>query len=395
MGSADSTRTDPHVSVVIPCLDEAETLAGCIAHAHAGFASIGVRGEVVVADNGSTDASRDIALRAGARVVDVPARGYGRALRAGISAARGAFVVVGDADGSYDFSAIGPFVDELRAGNDLVMGNRFLGRIMPGAMPWSHRHIGNPVLSAIGRLFFRSPVGDFHCGLRAITKQASERLNLASPGMEFASEMVIRSTLLGLRIAEVPITLHRDGRSRRPHLRTWRDGWRHLRFMLLLSPFWLFALPGALLLVGGGLGGLWLLPGARHVAGVELDIHSLLLGSSLSLVGYQLLVFAIFTKQFSVREGLHPPVPFLTRVFRLPVLELGIALGLVLVLGGIAALGVAVYGWKQAGFGHLDPRMTMRQVIPSLWLLAIGVHTVFASFFLGVLGPTESRRASS
>jgi len=380
----DRTREAPEVSVVMPCLNEAETLAKCIEKAHRAFAKHGIDGEVVVADNGSTDGSQQIAERFGARVIPVQAKGYGNALHGGILAARGRYLIIGDSDDSYDFSMIYPFIERLRGGCDLVMGNRFKGGIMPGAMPWKHKWIGNPVLSFIGRLFFNCPIGDFHCGLRGFSKDAYERMQLQTTGMEFASEMVIKSTLMLMRIAEVPIILHKDGRSRPPHLRSWRDGWRHLRFMLLFSPRWLFWYPGAILFLLGFLGSLWLWGGERRIGRVSMDIHTMLVAAFASLLGYQLIIFALFTKIFAVTEGLHPSTQ-LSRVPREINLEVGVLAGLGMILAGFAFLGYAFLGWRATGFGALDPRITMRQVIPSVVLLTLGVQTVFASFFLSVL----------
>jgi len=379
------------LSIVMPCLNEAETLATCIEKARGWLEQSGVAGEILVADNGSTDGSQEIARRLGARVVDVAERGYGAALHGGISAARGRYVVLGDSDDSYDFSNLGPFLERLRAGDELVMGNRFRGGILPGAMPPLHRYLGNPVLSFLGRLFFHSPVGDFHCGLRAVNRAAYDVIAPNTSGMEYASEMVIKATLAGLRISEVPIQLHPDGRSRPPHLRSWRDGWRHLRFMLLFSPRWLFLIPGLLLLGTGALVGLWLLAGARHIGPATLDIHTLLVAGLACLLGYQLVVFALFTKVFAIIQGFQPMPGYLDRTFRHVSLEGGIAVGGLLTLAGFATLGAAVLAWRATGYGDLDPRETMRQVIPGAVLLVLGIQTVFSSFFLSTLG-IERRR---
>jgi glycosyltransferase involved in cell wall biosynthesis len=373
------------VSIVMPCLNEAETLARCIQAAQQSLDAGGFTGEVVVADNGSTDGSVAIAKELGARVVEVARKGYGNALMGGIQAAEGAFVIMGDADESYDFGAIGPFVERLRGGDDLVVGNRFLGGIRPGAMPWSHRWLGNPVLTRIGRLFFHAPVGDMHCGLRAFRKEAFERMHLRAAGMEFASEMVIKASLKGMRISEVPVVLRPDGRSRPPHLRTWRDGWRHLRFMLLFSPRWLFLYPGVALFSFGFVVSAVLLPGPLRVGGVRLDIHTLLVAGFLCLLGYQLVLFAVFTKIFAIRVGFHPPHPLLKRLFRYVTLEVGLLVGALMSVGGVVALIAAVISWQSAGFGNLDPSLTMREVIPAVVLLALGTQTVFASFFLSIL----------
>jgi glycosyltransferase involved in cell wall biosynthesis len=378
----------PHsveVSIVMPCLNEAETLATCIQKAQKAIQKDGLSAEIIVADNGSTDGSQMIAAELGARVVPVKRKGYGSALIGGIDAAHGLFVVMGDADDSYDFTAIAPLIAKLREGYDLVVGNRFLGGIEPGAMPWSHRWIGNPVLTLISRVFFHTPVGDAHCGLRGFRKDAYERMKLRATGMEFASEMVIKASLKGMRIAEVPVALHPDGRSRPPHLRTWRDGWRHLRFMLLFSPRWLFLYPGLALFAVGVLLSALLIPGPVRVGGVSLDIHTLLVAGFLSLIGYQLVLFAVFTKIFAVRTGFHPPHPLLETVFRYVTLEVGLAAGALMVLVGLLVLVLAVVSWQAVGFGNLNPSLTMREVIPAVVLLALGTQTVFASFFISIL----------
>ncbi len=370
----------------MPCLNEVETLATCIRKAKGAIDRLGLAAEIIVADNGSTDGSQAVARELGVRVVEVQRRGYGSALIGGIDAAGGELVVMGDADDSYDFGAIGPLIDRLREGYDLVMGNRFAGGIKHGAMVWSHRWVGNPVLTAISRLFFHTPVGDMHCGLRGFRKDAYSKLHLSATGMEFASEMVIKASLQRMRIAEVPVTLSPDGRSRPPHLRTWRDGWRHLRFMLLFSPRWLFLYPGlALFVVGVGLS-LLLLPGPVRVGGVRLDIHTLLVAGFLALLGYQLVLFALFTKFFAIRVGFHPPHPVLQSMFRYVTLEVGLGAGALLALGGVVTLVVAVASWSSAGFGNLNPDTTMREVIPAVVLTALGTQTVFAAFFMSILG---------
>ncbi len=369
----------------MPCLNEAETLAACIQKAQSAIENDGLSAEIIVADNGSTDGSQAIAKELGARLVPVERKGYGSALIGGIQAARGEFVIMGDADDSYDFTAIAPLIARLRDGCDLVVGNRFLGGIEPGAMPWSHRWIGNPVLTFISRVFFHTPVGDAHCGLRGFRKDAFERMKLRATGMEFASEMVIKASLKGMRIAEVPVSLRPDGRSRPPHLRTWRDGWRHLRFMLLFSPRWLFLYPGLALFAVGVVLSALLLAGPLHVAGVRLDVHTLLVAGFLALIGYQLVLFAVFTKIFAVRTGFHPPHPMLEVVFRYVTLEVGLATGSLMVLTGFVGLVLAVASWGSVGFGNLDPSLTMREVIPAVVLLALGTQTVFASFFISIL----------
>src|SRR2546425_12300097 len=313
--SADD-RSDLELSIVMPCLNEAETLGSCIAKARRSLETLGVAGEIIVADNGSTDGSQMLAAEAGARVISVQAKGYGSAIRGGIAAARGKYISVGDADDSYDFSNLGPFVTKLRDGYDLVMGNRFQGGIEPNAMPLLHKYLGNPVLTTTGRLLFRSPCSDFHCGLRGFRKAAIERLDLRTMGMEFASEMVVKATLYNLKIAEVPTTLSRDGRTRKPHLRSWRDGWRHLRFMLLYSPRWLFLYPGLLLMLIGAAAGARLLFGPLHFAGVTFDVHTLLYAAMSIVIGFQTIVFAVFTKVFATTQGLVPEDARLNKLFR-------------------------------------------------------------------------------
>jgi len=381
-----SPPTAVELSIVMPCLNEVETLATCIQKARLAIDRLGLNAEIVVADNGSTDGSQELARELGARVVDVVRKGYGSALIGGIDATRGELVIMGDADDSYDFSAIGPLVVRLREGYDLVMGNRFAGGIKQGAMVWSHRWVGNPVLTAISRLFFHTPVGDMHCGLRGFRKDAYSKLHLSATGMEFASEMVIKASLQGMKIAEVPVVLSPDGRSRPPHLRTWRDGWRHLRFMLLFSPRWLFLYPGLILFAVGGVLSLVLLPGPVVVAGVRLDIHTLLVAGFLALLGYQLVLFALFTKFFAIRVGFHPPHPVLQSMFRYITLEVGLAVGVLLALAGLVTLIVAVASWSAVGFGNLNPDTTMREVIPAVVLTALGTQTVFAAFFMSILG---------
>jgi len=392
-GSRDTTRrprraraAEIEVSVVLPCLNEAETLASCIRRAQAAASEHGISAEIVVADNGSTDGSQRIAIDLGARVVPVTARGYGNALLGGIRASRGRYVLMGDSDDSYDFGLLHLFVAELRAGYDLVMGNRFRGRIEKGAMPTLNRYLGNPVLTGIGRLFYGASAGDFHCGMRAFTREAFDRLLLRSQGMEFASEMVIKATLQGMRIGEVPIVLRKDGRSRPPHLRPWRDGWRHLRFMLLFSPRWLFLFPGAAMFGVGALLSALLVRGPLQIGRVGLDVHSLLVGGFLMLVGYQVVVFAVFTKVFAVREGLHPPHKQLTGLFRYVNLEVGLIAGALLAVGGFIPLAAAAWHWETVGFGALEVRDTMRLVIPAVVSMTLGVQTIFASFFLSILG---------
>jgi len=387
----EATAAELELSIVMPCLNEAETLARCIEQAQRALERHGIAGEVIVADNGSTEGSREIAARMGARVVRVAERGYGAALQGGIAAARGRYVLMGDADGSYDFGDLWRFVEKLREGYDLVMGNRFQGGIAPGAMPPLHRYLGNPLLTGIGRLLFRSPCGDFHCGLRAFSKAAHERLELQTTGMEFASEMVVKATLLGQRITEVPTTLAPDGRSRPPHLRSWRDGWRHLRFLLLYSPRWLFLYPG-LALMGLGLAAmLWILPGPRRVGPVVLDVHTLLYAAAAVFIGFQSVIFAVFTKIYAVHEGLLPEDRRLDTLFRWVTLETGLAAGALLGVAGLLASLWAVSGWGAESFGELDPRQTLRIVIPAVLALTLGFQLVLSSFFLSVLGLRRRR----
>ena len=374
------------LSILMPCLNEAATLATCIKKAQKALEDLDVNGEVVVADNGSTDGSPEIAAALGARVIHVAEKGYGNALLGGIKAARGKYIIMGDADDSYDFTNLGPFLEKLRAGYDLVMGNRFKGGIAPDAMPPLHRYLGNPVLTGIGRLFFRTPCGDFHCGLRGFNKAAIQRLDLRTTGMEFASETVVKASLHGLRTTEVPTTLSVDGRTRRPHLRTWRDGWRHLRFLLLYSPRWLFLYPGLLLMLMGAVVSGWLLVGPRVVDGITLDVHTFLYAAMAIVIGYQTVIFAIFTKVFAITEGLLPEDPRLKTLFLYIKLETGILAGALLLAGGIALSIYALSFWSSRSFGPLDPSQTLRLVIPAVTLIALGLQTVLSSFFLSILG---------
>jgi len=366
------------LSIIMPCLNEAETLATCIGKARDYLERHKIAGEVLIADNGSSDGSREIATNSGARVVPIPERGYGSALRGGIAAAKGQYIIIGDADDSYDFTNLSPFLEKLRQGYDLVMGNRFQGGIKPGAMPVLHKYLGNPVLTWLGRLFFGSPCGDFHCGLRGFSKQAIEQLNLRTTGMEFASEMVVKASLYGLKITEVPTTLSPDGRSRPPHLKTWRDGWRHLRFLLMYSPRWLFLYPGLALMFLGFVATIWFVPQPR--------VHTLLYSATALIIGFQIVSFAIFTKAFAISEGLLPEDRKLRRFLRYINLEVGLIIGVILFLLGIGGSVYALYIWNARLYGALDPAMTMRIVIPSVTALALGVQVIFSSFFLSVLG---------
>jgi glycosyltransferase involved in cell wall biosynthesis len=388
----DSDGTAPEVSVVMPCLNEAVTLRACIEQIQTMFAEHGISGEVVIGDNGSTDGSQAIAASLGARVVTVTRRGYGCALMGGIEAAAGRFVVMGDSDCSYDFRHVPHFLEKLRAGYDLVMGNRFRGGIQPGAMPPLHKYLGNPVLTWIGRLFFNAPCGDFHCGLRGFSKAAYVRMGLRTTGMEFASEMVVKATIRDLRIAEVPTTLSPDGRSRPPHLRSWRDGWRHLRFLLLFSPRWLFLFPGGALFVAGTGGMLWLVPQPRTIAGIRFDVNTLLYAAMAMLLGFQAMTFAFLTKIFAVSEGLMPEDRNLNRLFRYITLESGLVAGFGLIVIGVLASVFAVGSWGLTRFGTLDPERSLRLVIPAVLSLTLGCEVVFSSFFLSVLGMNRKDR---
>jgi glycosyltransferase involved in cell wall biosynthesis len=379
-------RGDLELSVVMPCLDEAATVGICVQKAMEALNRHGIRGEVIVADNGSTDGSQQIAQEMGARVVPVERRGYGSALQSGIAAANGQFVLMGDADDTYNFAQLNEFVAKLREGYDLVMGNRFKGKILPGAMPPLHRYLGNPVLTGLGRLFFKSPVGDFHCGLRAFRRDAIERLGLRTFGMEFASEMIVKAAAFGLRVTEIPTTLAPDRRDRPPHLRTWRDGWRHLRFLLLYSPRWLFLIPGFSLFTFGIVVSAFLLPGPLRIGSVVFDVHTLLFAAMAILIGFQSVVFATFTKVFAVSEGLLPEDPRLTRMFRYVTLELGLILGILLILAGAGAWILGLEYWRIREFGALDPEKTLRIVIPGVVFFTLGFQVVLSSFFLSVLG---------
>ena len=384
--SAEQSAHPPELSVVLPCLNEEATLAVCIEQVRKTFQAHNISGEIVVADNGSTDRSSGIAQSMGARVVRVESRGYGNALMGGINAARGKYIVMGDADCSYDFSQIPVFLEKLRSGFDLVMGNRFQGGIRPGAMSPLHKYLGNPVLTGIGRFFFKSPCGDFHCGLRGFTKAAYERMHLRTTGMEFASEMVVKASLFNLRVCEVPITLSPDGRHRKSHLRSWHDGWRHLRFLLLYSPRWLFFYPGLALLFAGSGAALWLLPGPRQIGHIFLDVHTLLYATVAILTGFQAVAFAFFTKVFAITEGLLPEDPRLTRAFRVFNLEKGLLAGTVLLAAGSGIAGYSLFLWNRAGFGAMNPVVLVRLVAAVMVSITLGVETILASFFLSILG---------
>jgi glycosyltransferase involved in cell wall biosynthesis len=373
------------LTILMPCLNEAATVGGCVAKARGFLERAGIEGEVLIADNGSSDGSRELAEGAGARVVKVAERGYGAALAGGIAAARGRYVIMGDADDSYDFGRLEGFVAKLREGYPLVMGNRFRGGIRKGAMPLLHRYLGNPVLSFLGRLLFRNRVGDFHCGLRGFDREAVRSLHLTTTGMEFASELVVKASLAGWRIAEVPTTLSPDGRGRPPHLRTWRDGWRHLRFLLLFSPRWLFLYPGLALLVTGIAFTALLYLAPLHVLGAGLDIHSMLYASAAALLGMQLCLFALFARVSAQNAGLLAKHPGLERLLRTVTLERGLLFGLALAACGLLWSGAAFWQWREAGFGALDPRVVMRDTIPAAALMVGGMEITLASFLLSLL----------
>jgi hypothetical protein len=373
------------LTILMPCLNEAETLATCIRQARAYLDRSGIEGEIVVADNGSDDGSREIAVAEGARVVPVSERGYGAALIGGIAAAQGTFVAMADADDSYDFGTLDPFMERLRAGDDLVMGNRFLGGIEPGAMPKLHKYLGNPVLSFIGRVFFRAPVRDFHCGLRAFRRDAILSLHLRTTGMEFASEMVVKSCLAGLKISEVPTTLRKDGRSRPPHLRSFRDGWRHLRFLLLFSPRWVFLYPGLLLTVVGLVLSGVLVAGPIEVGGVGFDIGSLLYAVALTAIGYQAVLFSVLSKVYAQTEGFLPTRPRFDAFQRKLSLETGAAVGFLVLLFGVGASVVSFLRWRKTGYGSLVPEQTIRTVTPGLLGVILGSQTLMSGVFLSLL----------
>jgi len=393
-----SVSIDPddsvEISVVMPCLNEERTLGICIAKARSSLQAMGASAEIVVADNGSTDASIRIAEEGGARVVRVAQRGYGSALQAGIEAARGSFVVMGDSDDSYDFAGIAPFIAKLRAGADLVMGNRFAGGIAPGAMPWLHRYVGNPVLSGIMNLLFQTPVRDAHCGLRAFRRGAYAAWGLSTTGMEFASEMVVRACLLGHEVTEVPTTLKKDGRDRPPHIRSFQDGWRHLRFLLLASPRWLYVLPSSLLLaVGFGLMA-WLTPGPQPIGyGRAVDLQTMLFGSLCVLLGYQTLWLGAFAKIFGWLIGFLPERTPSVNALLWMSLERGLVLGSALLLVGLGLNGWMLYVWYLRNFGALPLQWTMRVLLWGSTVMVLGVQTIYGSFFLTMLGMAGRTRA--
>ncbi len=374
------------VSFVLPCLNEAETLADCIHAAQRCIDEHKLSAEIVIADNGSTDGSQDIARRCGARVVPVTAKGYGSALRGGFAAARGKFLIMGDADKSYDFGATWPFIEKLREGYDMVMGSRFKGQILPGAMPWKHYWIGNPVLSRVGQILYRTRISDFHCGLRAFTKEAFQRMNVQTTGMEFASELVMKAALQKMRIAEVPITLYPDGRSRPPHLRSWRDGWRHLSFMMLMCPRWTLINPGlAMMILGLGLSAIVAF-GALDLGFVAFDVHTLIAGSLLLMLGYQAFLVGFAARIYALAMDLGPPAPEVRRLFKLFTLERGLIAGSGVLLVGAALIGWLCWHWARTGFGPLDITYTLRPMVIGATLVTLGAQTILMSFFYSMLG---------
>jgi glycosyltransferase involved in cell wall biosynthesis len=379
------------LTVVMPCLNEAETVATCVRKAMGFLAESGISGEVIVADNGSTDGSQQLAEAAGARVVPISEKGYGNALMGGIEAAQGKYIVMGDSDDSYDFTNLMPFVDELRKGADLVMGNRFAGGIAPGAMPPLHRYLGNPVLSFIGRLFFRSNIGDFHCGLRGFSRDSVMALGLQATGMEFASELVVKAALAGQHVTEVPTTLAKDGRSRPPHLHTWRDGWRHLRFLLLFSPRWLFFLPGLLLFVAGLVIGAIVIPHPFTVGSVTFDVDTLVGASAMVVIGFQSVLFWLFTQVYAGSEGFLPEEPKVQRLLAKLSLERGLILGAAIGVAGLAGLIFSVAYWHGKGFHQLNYEHSLRLMIPSVTALILSCQVILGTFFLSILGIRHTR----
>lgn len=379
------------LSIVMPCLNEAETLEICIKKAHNFFSENNINGEVVIADNGSSDGSQNIANANGARVINIPKKGYGSALKGGIENASGKFIVMGDADDSYDFSNLNLFLTKLREGNDLVIGNRFKGGIQKNAMPFLHKYLGNPVLSFLGRIFFKLDIGDFHCGLRGFSKAAFEKMQLTTSGMEFASEMIVKSHLLKLKIVEVPTILYKDGRSRKPHLKTWSDGWRHLRFLLLYSPKWLFLLPGFVLMLLGSILSIALIINPITVFSIVFDVQTLLYSMSMLLIGFQFVLFYGLTKVFAVTQKLLPKSNRFDTIFKYISLEKGLLLGFILILFGMGLTIYSVQFWSHSHFGELNFTQTARVIIPAIFTIIIGIQIVLFSFFFSIIGLKDDK----
>lgn len=386
-GSGSGAPTDAlELSIVIPCLNEVKTLGICVEKAQRFMAENNVVGEIILGDNGSTDGSQELARKLGARVIDIEDRGYGYALQGGIEAARGTYVIMGDADDSYDFYHLKGFVEKLREGYDLVMGNRFKGGIARGAMPFMHRYLGNPTISLIGRTFFRSRIGDFYCGLRGFRRDAYDRLNLKSGGMEFAIEMVVKSRLLNMKTVEIPTTLSQDGRDRRPYLRTWQDGWRTLKFLLMYSPRWLFLYPGIALLAVGTAVGAVLFRGPVTVGGVEFDLHTLVFACCFIVLGFSAFSFSLISRVYAHNSGLLPNLPPLLKSFQNLRLEIGLVVGAVIALVGVFGAGYSVYLWNLEDFGHMENMdQSLRVVLFSALAMTLGVQIVLTSFLLGML----------
>lgn len=382
----DNNSNPPiELSIVMPCLNEEQTVETCIAKAKDFLHSYHISGEIIIADNGSSDHSIEISTKAGAKVVPVENKGYGNALRGGIEKSNGKYIIMGDADDSYDFSRLEVFVEKLREGYDLVMGNRFKGGVLPGAMPPLHRYIGNPVLSFIGRVFFRTGIGDFHCGLRGFSKIAYQQMNPKSGGMEFASEIVIKASLLGMRVTEVPTILHPDGRNRKPHLRSWHDGWRHLKLLLMYCPRWLFLYPGFLLLITSIIASLLLIPGAQVLGKIQFDIHTLFYMGIWSTTGIILLLFYFFSRIYADRLGYYPLRNIHRRTIRFFTIERSLIIGGLLLACGIGGTIYAFYQWQQVHFGNLNPEYIFRIILPSGFAIINGILIILGNFFIRIL----------
>ena len=374
------------VTVVMPCLNEAQTLETCIKKAQSYFTNNNIDGEIIIADNGSTDGSQELAQKLGAKVVSIPEKGYGNALKGGINQAKGDYIIMGDADDSYDFSKLELFINKLNEGADFVIGNRFKGGIEKNAMPFLHKYLGNPVLSFLGRLFFNSKIGDFHCGLRGFTKEAYQKLELTTSGMEFASELIVKAHLNNLNIAEVPTILHKDGRNRKPHLNTWQDGWRHLRFLLLYSPKWLFFYPSVLMMLTGFILSLFLIIAPIKIGNIVFDVHTLLYSTALFIIGFQFFVFYGLTKVFAVTHKLLPKSDRYDAIFKFISLEKGIVIGFLFTIIGII---LSIFGfsiWSKENFGPLNVTETLRIIIPAVSIIVIGIQIILFSFFFSILG---------